>query len=277
MGRLIQESEKFRSQINRNIAGPLGTNLGTYLESFLDTPPLANMSKRHQLGLLPFAEPAWKNAIHTRLDHTIGVMAKCLVVSDMINELLKTLDDMYNQVKPNRNPSREKRTLDLMYEAVINKIKNACLSQTNLIDSQMPPWAYSKQTTISIISGDKTDRLTKRFISAVLQHLLVKRHDYPKLIVIDECHQLFEEDQRDVSSGQLIEQMLRESRKFGIGLILITQVEEDIPKSVRQQIQNTFTFRTLNKIDLHNLQDRLCQVKLKLGQAEFIMRVADIG
>lgn len=85
MGLLLKELRRFREQLGIKDPGHLENILGKKLEIILGTPLLKNLKHRLQLGLLPYAKEEWKEAKHSRFEHTIGVMAKSLIACDIIN------------------------------------------------------------------------------------------------------------------------------------------------------------------------------------------------
>lgn len=59
----------------------------------LDTVPIRTLDSRYQLGLLykiSDGSHEWQDAKHSRLEHTIGVVAKCIVACDVINKTSKS-------------------------------------------------------------------------------------------------------------------------------------------------------------------------------------------
>ena len=65
--------------------GPLEVQVVPLVEPLFTTNALSVLKTRLQLGLLSSVKTEWSNAVHTRFDHSVGVVAKCIVVSDLIN------------------------------------------------------------------------------------------------------------------------------------------------------------------------------------------------
>jgi HD superfamily phosphohydrolase len=86
MSDLLDEIVRFRQNTSRENQGYLEGKLIEFLDPLITSLPLQNLKHRFQLGLLPVADIRYRNANHNRFDHTIGVMARCLVVCDMVNE-----------------------------------------------------------------------------------------------------------------------------------------------------------------------------------------------
>lgn len=56
-------------------------------KKLINTTPLKNLEKRYQLGLIHKVAETYSGATHSRLEHSIGVMAKCIVVTNYINSI----------------------------------------------------------------------------------------------------------------------------------------------------------------------------------------------
>jgi len=99
MGFLLEELNRFRELIGAETPGNLEKELAPKLELLIDTPLLKNLQNRLQLGLLPHAEARWKNATHSRFEHTIGVMARCLIACDIINQNTENMKHILEESK----------------------------------------------------------------------------------------------------------------------------------------------------------------------------------
>jgi HD superfamily phosphohydrolase len=69
----VKEGE-FEKKIKDNVA------------ELFDTPPIQALKNRYQLGLINKVSTKWENVKHTRFEHTVGVVAKCIIVCDLINK-----------------------------------------------------------------------------------------------------------------------------------------------------------------------------------------------
>lgn len=199
--------------------------------------------------------------------------------AELIYKSFKFADALPGPIKIGKLFNMLKKTIEIdvtltkACEDVIAKIR----SNQELLSENVQDWTEAKQNRISILISEKEDRFTERFITAVLQHVLTKQAKIPKIILIEECHQLFKVCNNDnIRTGELLEQLLREARKFGTAIILVTQVESDIPVAVCDQIQNRFHFRDVRNQMLSNLSDRLCRVSLRGSQTEFLMWINEI-
>ena len=222
------------------------------------------------IELLPMVSPQQADLIYRA--YRIAATSPGVITP---SKLLITLNKMLESVGKEQRVKAE--GLERVYAALIRKIGDASREDQGYLGSETPAWTEVKRNNISILCGERADRLTGRFISAVLQHVLTRQARAPKILLIEECHQLFETDSdEEMRSGRLLGQLLREARKYGTGLILVTQVENDIPMAVRDQIQNRFHFRDVRNEKFINLSDRLCRVILHGSQTGFLMWVNDI-
>jgi DNA helicase HerA-like ATPase len=94
-----------------------------------------------------------------------------------------------------------------------------------------------------------------------------------QLIVIEEAHHIFKLQDKSVQIA--LDQLLREARKFGITLLLVTQNASDIPEDMLTQFQNKFSFRDSSDEETKYLDDKCCHVKLYGGKSEFIMKTVE--
>lgn len=84
--KLKSELETFRSNLGISTVGVLEILVFDDVVKLLNTVPIQTLKTRLQLGLVyKVFNDDDLNATHTRLDHTVGVVAKCIVVCDLIN------------------------------------------------------------------------------------------------------------------------------------------------------------------------------------------------
>lgn len=89
---LSKELIEFRQNLGVVESGPLEKELFEKIERLFETPPLQTLKHRKQLGLLYRVKSEWeKSAKHTRYEHSVGVVAKCIVAADIINANTKKL------------------------------------------------------------------------------------------------------------------------------------------------------------------------------------------
>jgi HD superfamily phosphohydrolase len=88
---LNDELNGFRKLLKVKEIGVFEKTIKQEVLAVLQTEPLKVLDGRYQLGLLYEVSnnENWRNAIHSRLEHTIGVVAKCIVACDVINKNTK--------------------------------------------------------------------------------------------------------------------------------------------------------------------------------------------
>jgi len=88
---LDKELSAFRKSLGHLEPGPIELSLKSDIAQLLGTSPMQLLQERYQLGLLRKVsdDGNWHRAVHTRLAHTIGVVAKCIVACDVINSNTK--------------------------------------------------------------------------------------------------------------------------------------------------------------------------------------------
>ncbi len=83
---LLDELNDFRKMLNIEPGNLEQILLKKNVHKILIFLPIQNLQKRNQLGLLHQIKPEWEHAIHSRFEHTVGVIAKCIIVCDLINK-----------------------------------------------------------------------------------------------------------------------------------------------------------------------------------------------
>jgi hypothetical protein len=73
-----------------------------------------------------------------------------------------------------------------------------------------------------------------------------------------------------------LSRLLRESRKYNLSLIFVTQNEHDVPEEIKSQFQNRFRFREENNPELKYLNNQTCLCSIYKGKLSFPMRVDDV-
>lgn len=170
---------------------------------------------------------------------------------------------------------------------VLKNIRRIFVEETSkanpTIINDEPAWAQVNGGSISIVSGDHTmDIDTSNYINALLQsylsllqseHVSSKLRGFNRILLIDECHQLFNTDSSE--SIPIITRLLREARKFNISLILVSQNPSDIPNDVITQIDNSFMFKEQGANTSGPKVDRNCVVRLSSGLVDTWIHVKD--
>lgn len=86
---LERECSDFRKLAGIKTKGPLEKELLPLASKLLSSPLFEVLKKRKQLGFLDKIMKDWHHPDHSRFDHTVGVMAKCMVAADCINKNTK--------------------------------------------------------------------------------------------------------------------------------------------------------------------------------------------
>ena len=78
----------------------------------------------------------------------------------------------------------------------------------------------------------------------------------PTLIAIEEAH-IYAPEQSYATTRQILERIAKEGRKFGIGLIIVSQRPREISQTVLAQCGNLIALRTVNPLDQRHIQQSL--------------------
>jgi len=78
----------------------------------------------------------------------------------------------------------------------------------------------------------------------------------PTLIAIEEAH-IYAPEQSYATAKQILERIAKEGRKFGIGLIIVSQRPREISQTVLAQCGNLIALRTVNPLDQRHIQQSL--------------------
>lgn len=95
------ELKFFKEKLEITKTGKFEKEFLVVIKKIFLTPPLKNLHNRIQLGLLHLVKDEWNQVKHTRLEHSIGVTIKCLVVCDLLNRKQKdifTFDDVFDLI-----------------------------------------------------------------------------------------------------------------------------------------------------------------------------------
>lgn len=227
--------------------------------------------------LLPHISEQQEHEIHSvfalaaSLEGSLLENIKSLLQEELLKQPLKT-------VKADRADKTD------VLNALINKLSfrwdkaTQATKITDFIYIGKKPQGWQEPTTgkISIICGDyNRSGIGKRFLAALFEQFLrtSPQANNRQLIIIEEAHHIFRIQDKSVQVA--LEQLLREARKFGITLLLVTQNAHDIPDDMRTQFQNFFSFRDPSVDDLKYLEEKCCGVKLYGGKSDFIMKSAE--
>ncbi len=149
------------------------------------------------------------------------------------------------------------------------------LIEEDIFIKETPSWLLEYENTIDLFVEDySADREGIRLITGIVLQFLNYNASKPHYLIIDEAHQFFAMNNSE--SKKLISQLLRESRKYNIVVILITQNSSDLPDDLINLIDNQFQFREMNNSTTHLLPNQVCYAKLRNSNFDFIFRVTDL-
>lgn len=229
--------------------------------------------------LLPFISEQQEQEIHNYFQKARGLDGS------LIDNMKKFMEEALSNLPAKAVDKVEKADRSDVLKALIRKIsleldtekKARKITDKIYINNNVQKWQEPASGEISILCGDYNRSGTgKRFLAALLEQFLrtvLSSNKIKQMIVIEEAHQIFR--LQDVNVQMALEQLLREARKFGITILLVTQNIFDIPENMRTQIQNVFSFRDPSIDEIKYLEERCCRVKLYGGKAEFIMKAVD--
>ena len=162
------------------------------------------------------------------------------------------------------------------------------------LDSLVAEWVgHSKPVTVFDVSGLPSEVLPTivgtmlRVVYDILfwaQEMPIGGREQPLLIVLDEAHRFISEG-GDSPAHRTLAQIAKEGRKYGVGLMLVTQRPSELDSTVLSQCGSTIALRVTNSTDrskvasavpddLGGLVDML--PSLRTGEAIFLGEVMPI-
>jgi hypothetical protein len=100
------------------------------------------------------------------------------------------------------------------------------------------------------------DKFVDATVRQIFQANCSEKNQLDTLMVYDETHRLLPEFGGDGEGLKQVERGAREFRKWGIGMMLVSQVVSDFPEEVRSNIGTTIQMRTQYEGDLERLTGR---------------------
>ncbi len=150
--------------------------------------------------------------------------------------------------------------------AVLNKIEALAERYGDVIDDAAPdPLTRLQPGRVNVVDLSRVDEdAADVVVSHVLRKLLVerKRHKhgeksmvpYPVLVVLEEAHILAPRDE-DTLSKYWLARVAREGRKFGIGLMLVSQRPKGLDPDILSQMNNLVVLRIVEPSDQRYIQE----------------------
>jgi DNA helicase HerA-like ATPase len=173
------------------------------------------------------------------------------------------LDELVNVLEHMRVSRREEAGA---IAAVINKIESFRERYSEIIDENAPSMisririGYANIVDLSRVDRDAADAL----VSHLLRTLLNERKMYrvlgksllpvPVLVVVEEAHILAPRDE-DTLSRYWMARIAREGRKFGVGLMLVSQRPKNLDPDILSQANNLIVLRLLEPSDQRYVQE----------------------
>lgn len=147
----------------------------------------------------------------------------------------------------------------------------------NSLDSSSHIWLDCKiRKSINIMNVVyDSNANNRRFVNTIIQCFFYPQ-DQQRILIVDEAHLLLNEKSDKFGTTDLLSRLLRESRKFNLSIIFITQNEEDVPEVIKSQFQNKFKFREEKDQSLKYLDNQTCRCFIYKGKLSFPLRVDNV-
>jgi Predicted ATPase len=119
------------------------------------------------------------------------------------------------------------------------------------------------------LNNENIDKFVDTTIQQVFDANLPEREQLESLIVYDEAHRLLEKFGGSGTGVNQLERGAREFRKYGVGMILLSQVVSDFPEEVRANVGTTIQMRTQDEGDLERVRNKFGKDTVKsIAKAE---------
>jgi DNA helicase HerA-like ATPase len=212
---------------------------------------------------LGFTDPQ-REAFDQAMENVDIPSGKSLDVTVFIDKLLVEVDNLSSPKQPTK--SVVKRQLRLVNAKMVNMAKSNEALRNKLRDfpfEPMPDPVTSPQKFVStgqasILYLGGYDHLTQStIVSLVLQNLFEQRASMsniipPFLTVVEEAHNFIPsrgEGQDETPSVEILRKIITEGRKFGTGLLLISQRPSRLDETTLSQCNTFLIFRLVNPRD----------------------------
>ena len=106
------------------------------------------------------------------------------------------------------------------------------------------------------LDSKNIDKFVNETIQQIFDANLPEQNQLETLVVYDEVHRLLEEFGGGGEGLKQLERGAREFRKWGVGMLLLSQVISDFPGEVRANIGTTIQMRTQYEDDLERMKDK---------------------
>ncbi len=176
------------------------------------------------------------------------------------------LEDLKAEVEGIAVSASRRREEATAAAAVVNKIEALMERYGDIVDDSAPdPVARLRPGRVNVIDLGRVDEdAADAVVSHVLRTLLwerkrhklmgVSRVPYPILVVLEEAHILAPRDD-DTLSKYWLSRIAREGRKFGLGLMLVSQRPKALDPDILGQANNLIVLRIVEPSDQRYIQE----------------------
>jgi len=182
--------------------------------------------------------------------------------------LEKSLKDLFEEIKITL--PEQKGQLEALMDSVAEFYgENALINQPQILRTILS--ALKENNKITVFDFSKTwDGITRLNLAGLILKTLIKERQYKTLVVLEEAHYFapergFSELPHGKRNLALImsEWIAAEGRKFGIGLLSITQRPAQVSKFILSQANTQFLFKLIGKNDLNAVEGYLSYTSQK--------------
>jgi uncharacterized protein len=150
--------------------------------------------------------------------------------------------------------------LDVRYNFLLGEQFDPCVTESDKLirlDELVMAWIGSDKISsvdLSVVDA-KVDGIIAGSLLAIIyefifwgQNTKMSGHNQPLLIVIDEAHRLLPSGAQGLMSN-IVKRIAKEGRKFGQGLMIVTQRPSEVDETVLSQLGSIVALRTTNAGD----------------------------
>lgn len=214
---------------------PLGVEDNIYIQHVVDV-----MADAYTLG----------DGARSLLQKSLVSAAKRLGQAPDIHQLIEELERVAESSKQDKSRNRSWKTTAMR---ALEELKLANLIDENTINQQK--FAQQLSSSISVVELDSLSVPARKFIipllfSWVYQVKLAdnKREKLSLVLILEEAHNVLHRSQRSTES--LTEQLLRQCREIGIGVVLVDQQPNQIASTVLGNVHTSICMNLKDPADI---------------------------
>ena len=113
------------------------------------------------------------------------------------------------------------------------------------------------------LSSDEFDKFVAKFLNSIFEMELEESQNLRLLIVVEEVHRLLPK-YGGKKAYLILEKSVREFRKWGIGLLLTSQVLTDFKAVIRTNVETEIQFRTNYEGDINRVKEKYSTIFAKM-------------